>query len=91
LTDVRDYPARLEIDYPQQLNRRLPLINGCSTSRITSWLAPWSARVIQGSSMDGSRLVAYSTPSLIGARVLIAAIALLFTGRYPTGSTIRLR
>jgi hypothetical protein len=29
--------------------------------------------------------VSYSTPSLIGACVLIAAIALLFTTRYPPG------
>jgi hypothetical protein len=33
---------------------------------------------------DG-RAVAYSTPSLIGASLLIAAIALLFTTRYPAG------
>jgi Domain of unknown function (DUF4389) len=31
------------------------------------------------------RAVAYSTPSLIGASVLIAAIAMLFITRYPTG------
>jgi hypothetical protein len=33
---------------------------------------------------DG-RAVSYSTPSLIGACVVIAAIAMLFTTRYPPG------
>jgi hypothetical protein len=36
-------------------------------------------------SMQDGRAVAYSTPSLIGASVLIAAIAMLFTTRYPAG------
>ena len=35
--------------------------------------------------MQDGRPVTYSTPSLIGASVLIAAIALLFTTRYPPG------
>jgi hypothetical protein len=36
-------------------------------------------------SMQDGRAVTYSTPSLIGACVLIAAIAMLFTTRYPPG------
>jgi hypothetical protein len=86
LADVPDYPARLEIDYPQQLNRWLPLVK---------WLLAFphyllvgalfgSGYVVATSVQDG-RAVAYSTPSLIGASVLIAAIAMLFTTRYPTG------
>jgi hypothetical protein len=35
--------------------------------------------------MQDGQPVTYSTPSLIGACVLIAAIALLFTTRYPPG------
>jgi hypothetical protein len=35
--------------------------------------------------MENGRGFSYSAPSLIGASVLIAAIALLFTTRYPTG------
>jgi hypothetical protein len=35
--------------------------------------------------MQDGRPVTYSTPSLIGTCVLIAAIALLFTTRYPPG------
>ena len=35
--------------------------------------------------MQDGQPVTYSTPSLIGACVLIAAIAMLFTTRYPPG------
>jgi len=36
-------------------------------------------------SVQENSVVSYSTPSLIGACVLIAAIAMLFTTRYPPG------
>src|SRR5215211_1871328 len=86
LSDVPDYPARLELEYPQQLNRWLPLVK---------WLLAFpqylivgalvgSGYVVATSRQDG-RAVSYSTPSLIGACVLIAAIALLFTTHYPPG------
>jgi hypothetical protein len=86
LADVPDYPARFEIDYPQQLNRWLPLVK---------WLLALPQYIIVGAlfgsgyvvatSMQDNRVVSYSTPSLIGACVLIAAIAMLFTTRYPPG------
>ena len=86
LADVPDYPARLEVDYPQQLNRWLPLVK---------WLLAFPQYLLVGalfgsgyavaSGMENDRGFAYSGPSLIGASVLIAAIALLFTARYPTG------
>jgi hypothetical protein len=40
---------------------------------------------VVATSMQDGRAVTYSTPSLIGACVLIAAIAMLFTTRYPPG------
>jgi Domain of unknown function (DUF4389) len=43
-----------------------------------------SSYVVATSMQDG-RAVSYSTPSLIGACVLIAAVALLFTTRHPPG------
>jgi hypothetical protein len=43
-----------------------------------------SGYVVATSVQDG-RAVSYSTPSLIGACVVIAAIAMLFTTRYPPG------
>jgi hypothetical protein len=86
LADVPDYPARVDLEYPQQLNRWLPLVK---------WLLAFPQYILIGAlvgsgyvvatSMQDGRPVTYSTPSLIGACVLIAAIALLFTTRYPPG------
>jgi hypothetical protein len=86
LADVPDYPARLDLEYPQQLNRWLPLVK---------WLLAFPQYIVVGAlvgsgyvvatTMQDGRAVTYSTPSLIGACVLIAAIALLFTTRYPPG------
>ena len=86
LADVPDYPARLEIDYPEQLNRWLPLVK---------WLLAFPQYILVGAlvgsgyvvsiSVQENSVISYSTPSLIGACVLIAAIAMLFTTRYPPG------
>jgi len=86
LADVPDYPARLDIDYPQQLNRWLPLVK---------WLLALPHYLVVGalvgsgyavtSGTENDRVVDYSAPGVIGAAVLIAAIALLFIARYPTG------
>jgi hypothetical protein len=86
LADVPDYPARLDLEYPQHLNRWLPLVK---------WLLAFPQYILVGAlvgsgyvvatSMQDGRAVTYSTPSLIGAVVLIAAIAMLFTTRYPPG------
>ena len=87
LADVPDYPARLDIEYPEQLNRWLPLVKWllavpalpprqrAGRRRLRTWLA--SGRRTGTSSFTG--------PGLIGACVLIAAVALLFTARYPAG------
>jgi hypothetical protein len=40
---------------------------------------------VVATTMQDGRAVSYSTPSLIGACLLIAAIAMLFTTRYPPG------
>jgi hypothetical protein len=69
LADVPDYAARLDLEYPQQLNRWLPLVK---------WLLAFPQYLIVGAlvgsgyvvatSMQDGRAVGYSTPSLI-ARV----------------------
>jgi Domain of unknown function (DUF4389) len=86
LADVEDYPARLEIDYPQQLNRWLPLVK---------WLLAVPHYLLVGalagsgysaaSSAHDKGAFTYTAPSLVGAAVLVAAVALLFTTRYPAG------
>jgi hypothetical protein len=84
LDDVPDYPARLEVAYPGQLSRGLVLVKW--------WLLAIPHYVIVGiigtgvpfGWWPGERWAgAAGGPSLIGFLVLVAAVVLLFTGRYP--------
>ncbi len=79
-----DYPARLDVEYPQRLSRGLVLVK--------SWLlaiphllivgvltASWTI----GGDNDGARFVFGG--GLLGILVVIAAITLAVTGQYPAG------
>ncbi|MEU5992428.1 DUF4389 domain-containing protein [Spirillospora sp. NPDC047418] len=82
LKDVPDYPARLDIDYPERLSRGLVLVKWWLLA-IPHYLviALFTGGGIGIGSDDGSRNV----PGLVGVLVLIAAVALLFTTRYLRG------
>jgi hypothetical protein len=82
LKDVPDYPARLEVDYPELLSRRLVLVKwllGVPHYLIVAVFAggAWAA----WSGTGGGWL--WSSGGLIGLLVFFAGVALLFTGRYP--------
>jgi len=81
--DAADYPATLEIDYPEHLSRGLVLIK--------SWLLALPHLLIVGvlaatwtfGDNDGARLVLGG--GILGILVAVAGLVLLFTGRYPRG------
>lgn len=83
LDDVPDYPARLEIDYPEQLSRGLVLVKW--------WLLALPHYLVVAVFAGGGGWVAWGAHSwrtgwsggLISLLVLFAVVALLFTGRYP--------
>lgn len=82
LADVPDYPARLDVDYPQRLSRGLVLVKW--------WLLAIPHYLVLGVLLGGA--TAGSEPGgtaggigLLGVLALIAGFALLFTGGYPRG------
>ncbi len=82
LADVPDYPARLEIQYPQSLSRGLVLVKWWLLALphylVVGVFAGGGVAILTGSSNRLSLSI-----GLIGLLVAIAAIVLLFTGRYP--------
>jgi hypothetical protein len=86
LEDV-DYPARLDVAYPEQLSRGLVLVKwwllaiphyiivGLFTSGLVWWGTNFG---------DGDRVLEIGG-GIIGLLVFIAGLALLFTARYPQG------
>jgi hypothetical protein len=84
LAEVPDYPARLDIPYPTHLSRGLVLVKW--------WLLALPHYIIVGILLGGAGWIAWDAGDwrfsmtgggLIGILVLIAAIVLAFTGRYP--------
>jgi hypothetical protein len=86
-----DYPATLEVDRPEQLSRGLALVK--------TWLLAiphylviavfggglwWSGAWVGDADWDGWSWTGWGG-GLIGLLTLIAAVVLLFTGRYPRG------
>jgi len=86
LSEVPDYPAHLEVDYPEHLSRGLVLVKW--------WLLAIPHYLVIGIFLGGGVYVANEVAAmepanllwgggLIGLLVLVAAAVLLFTGRYP--------
>ena len=86
LADVPDYPARLDVQYPQQLSRGLVLVKWWLLA-LPQYLV---VGVFAGGTLAGVNAADHhggwsSGGGLIGLLVLIAAVVLLFTSRYPRG------
>jgi hypothetical protein len=84
LADMPDYPARLEVAYPQSLSRGLVLVKW--------WLLALPHYLVVGVFAGGAwagwnaandHWAWTSGGGLIGLLVFIAGVVLLFTGRYP--------
>ena len=84
LADVPDYPARLDVAYPQSLSRGLALVKWWLLA-IPQYLvvSVFAGGAWAGANAASSHWTWSSGGGLIGLLVLIAAIVLLFTGRYP--------
>jgi hypothetical protein len=82
LDEVVDYPAKLDVDYPERLSRGLVLVKW--------WLLAIPQYVIVAILLGGGGWFLWWDdgawgPGLIAVLVLIAGFALLFTDRYPRG------
>jgi hypothetical protein len=84
LADVPDYPARLEVTYPDRQRHGLPLIGW--------WLLGFPQYIVAGvfagcvggiGWMAADRLWAAPGGGLVGLLVLVAVLVLLFRGEYP--------
>jgi len=82
LADVPDYPARLDVAYPDHLSRGLVLVKwwllAIPQYLVVAVLAGGGAAVWSG----GGKESWAASGGLIGVLVLIAGVALLVTGRY---------
>ena len=83
LRRVPDYPADLEVAYPEHLSRGLVLVK--------TWLLAIPHYLVVGlfsgaawaTWRAGDRIVSTGSGGLIGVLVLVAAVVLLVSGRYP--------
>jgi len=86
LHEAPDYPATLDVEYPERLSRGLVLVKW--------WLLAIPQYVLVGIMVGGGSFAASRSDEwqwggvpggLVGLLVLFAGLALVFTGRYPGG------
>jgi hypothetical protein len=84
LRDVADYPARVEVEYPESLSRGLVLVKWWLLA-IPHYLvvAVFAGGAWASWSGAGGVWANATSGGLIGLLVLFAGLALLFTGSYP--------
>jgi uncharacterized protein DUF4389 len=84
LADVPDYPARLDVEYPQALSRGLVLVKWWLLA-LPHYLivAVFAGGAVAGLNAANDAGGWTSGGGLIGLLVLIAGVVLLFSGRYP--------
>jgi hypothetical protein len=84
LAEVPDYPARLDVEYPQSLSRGLVLVKWWLLA-LPQYLivAVFAGGAWAGVNAANDQWAWTSGGGLIGLLVLIAGLVLLFTGRYP--------
>jgi hypothetical protein len=82
LADVPDYPAHLDVDYPEHLSRGLALVKWWLLA-IPHYLVVALFVGGVGYGVRGADDSPLLTISLVGILVLVAAVVLLVTGRYP--------
>jgi hypothetical protein len=87
LADVPDYPAHLEVDYPERLSRGLVLVKWWLLALphyvVLSILVGGGLYLGSRSTTDSGMNGGWGAGGLVGLLVLIAGIVLLFTARYP--------
>jgi len=84
LKDVPDYPAHVDVEYPESLSRGLVLVKWWLLA-LPHYLvvAVFAGGAWAGWSHQGGDWGNATNGGLIGLLVLFAGLALLFTGRYP--------
>jgi hypothetical protein len=84
LADVPDYPARLDVEYPDRLSRGLVLVKWWLLA-IPHYLIVglFTSAAWAGVNASGDQTAWTASGGLISLLVLIAGVVLLFTGRYP--------
>ena len=84
LADVPDYPARLDVEYPQSLSHGLVLVKWWLLA-LPHYLvvAVFASGAWAGLNAANDDWTWTSGGGLIGLLVFIAGVVLLFTGRYP--------